>query len=211
MKTLVLYNGGLKSTFLATLARREGEAVLVHCLLSTKDLARLDKTTKLAAVLGFSLVTINLVEAPPLEETLLHMLYLTLQVLPIAKEEQCKCIYHGLSRDDDPRILPVIDAFTKQLGDLVLLAQPLYDGRGFWLGNIEMETPLRRLDRPRVIRLGNEWSIPWELTWSCMRNGTVHCGECPSCLRRKDAFKREGHDDPTTYQGVAEIKQEERQ
>jgi len=197
VKRLVLFNGGLKSTFLAELAKREGEAMLCYFILGQRDRARLIKVTRLAQTLCMPFRVYDLIEAPPLEEVLLRMLYLVLHALPIAKKKQCKCIYHGLSRDDDPRIVPVIDAFAKQLNALVSLGQPLYNGKGFWLGNVEIETPLRRLDRPRVIRLGNEWSVPWELTSSCDDN--THCGICQSCLQRKEAFKREGHDDPTLY------------
>lgn len=199
MKRLVLFNGGLKSTFLAALAGREGEAVLCYLILNPGDFYRLDKIEKLAIALGLPLLTYSLVQAPACKEVLLRMLYLVLHVLSTAKEQQCKCIYHGLSKDDDQRVVPVLDAFVKQLSDLVTLAQPLYDGKGIWLGNVAVETPLRRLDRGRVIRLGNEWDIPWELTWSCSQNELVHCGDCPSCIRRRLAFKCEGHDDPTVY------------
>lgn len=200
MKHLVLFNGGLKSAFLATLAQREGEVLLCYLILKRRDRDRLTKVTQLAVTLGLPLRVYDLVEAPPLEEILLQMLYLVLHVLPLAKEKQCDCIYHGLSRDDDARVVTVLDAYMKQLGALVELAQPLYDGKGIWLGNVAVETPLRRLDRAHVVRLGNEWSVPWELTYSCMRRGPVHCGECPACLRRRDAFKLEGHTDPTLYQ-----------
>lgn len=199
MKRLVLFNGGLKSTFLASLAGREGEVVLCYFILKRRDRARLVEVARLATSFGLPFRVYDLVEAPPLEETLLQMLYLVLNALPIAKERQCDCIYHGLSQDDDPRIVPVVDAYVKQLGALVELAQPLYNGKGIWLGNVAVETPLRRLDRARVIRLGNEWNVPWGLTHSCSRNGHTHCGTCPDCLRRKNAFKREGHNDPTLY------------
>ena len=170
----------------------------------------MDRITKLAAVLGLPLLTYSLVQAPACEEVLLRMLFLVLHVLPVAKREQCKCIYHGLSQDDDPRVVPVLDAFVKQLGSLVELGQPLYDGKGIWLGNVAVETPLRRLDRARVIRLGNEWNIPWELTWSCDKNEPTHCGTCPGCERRRRAFACEGHDDPTVYKyaGRLEITEE---
>ena len=200
MKRLVLFNGGLKSTFLAALASREGEAVLCYLILNPRGFRRLDKITKLAAVLNLPLLVYSLVQAPACKEVLLRMLFLVLHVLPVAKREQCKCIYHGLSQDDDPRVVPVLDAFVKQLGSLIELGQPLYDGKGIWLGNAAVETPLRRLDRARVIRLGNEWNVPWELTYSCEQSNTeVHCGTCLGCLQRKRAFKREGHDDPTVY------------
>jgi hypothetical protein len=195
-----LFNGGLKDAFLAALAGREGEAVLYFLIRKHEDFLKLDKVMKLATALNLPLITHSLVQSPLCKEVLLQMLYLVLHALPIAKREQCKCIYHGLSKDDDPRVVPVLDAFTKQLGDLIVLGQPLYNGKGFWLGSVEIETPLRRLDRARVVRLGNEWNIPWELTWSCNKNAVVHCGTCPGCLYRKDAFKQEGHDDPTVYE-----------
>lgn len=199
MKRLVLFNGGLKSTFLAELAKREGEVMLCYFILGQRDRAKLIRVTRSAQTLQIPFRVFDLIESPPLEEVLLRMLYLVLHALPIAKEKQCKCIYHGLSQDDDPRIVSVMDAFMKQLGALISLGQPLYDGKGFWLGNVEVETPLRRLDRPRIIRLGNEWSIPWEQTYSCSCDDNTHCGICQGCSRRRAAFKREGHDDPTLY------------
>lgn len=200
MKRLVLFNGGLKSTFLAALAAREGEVIL--CRFTLKSEGRCDylKEARLAGMFASSCIEKDLTGAPLYDEILLRMLYFVLHALPIAKAEQCKCIYHGLSQDDDPRIVPIMDAYVKQLGALIELSQPLYDGKGIWLGQVEIETPLRRLDRARVIRLGNEWNIPWELTRSCRySNSRVHCGSCPSCLRRKAAFKKEGHEDPTIY------------
>jgi len=92
-----------------------------------------------------------------------------------------------------------MDAYVKQLNSLIELGQPLYDGRGGWLGQVSFETPLRRLDRARVIRLGNEYFTPWELTHGCSQSVHVHCGECKNCLQRQNAFKREGHEDPTSY------------
>ena len=199
MKRLVLFNGGLKSTFLAALAGREGEAVLCYLILVPEDFCRLKRIKKLAAIFDLPLLTYSLIQAPACREVLLRMLYLVLHVLSTAKERQCKCIYHGLSQDDDPRVVPVLDAYVKQLGALIELGQPLYDGKGIWLGQIEIETPLRRLDRGRVIRLGNEWNVPWELTHSCSEDVITHCGTCQSCVRRRRAFKMEGHDDPTAY------------
>ena len=129
MKRLVLFNGGLKSLFLAELAKREGEVILCYIVIgfATRE-DRTEQVSASATRLDLSLEIITLVESPPLEEVLLRMLYLTLQVLPIAKRESCKEIYHGLSQDDDPRIIKVIDPFVKQLNDLIVLAQPLYDG-----------------------------------------------------------------------------------
>ena len=199
MRHLVLFNGGLKSTFLAALARREGETILCYFLFRDKDIGSIVRVKQLATIFNLKVIIKDVRPAPPLNETLLRMLYLVLNVLPYAKSNYCNCIYHGLSKDDELAIVPVMDAYVKQLNSLIELGQPLYDGKGGWLGQVSLETPLRRLDRPRVIRLGNEYSVPWELTNSCNTQERIHCGQCKSCRRRQRAFKREGCEDPTPY------------
>lgn len=197
-RRLVLFNGGLKSTFLVELAAREGAAILCYFLLTDKDKSRLSQIEKLARVFNLKLVVGDL-RPTQIKETLLQMLYLVLHALPCAKEYYCDCIYHGLSRDDDPAIVRVMDAYVKQLNALIELGQPLYDGKGGWLGQVSLETPLRRLVRGQVIRLGNEYSLSWELAHSCNILPERHCGKCQGCLRRQRAFEQEGHEDPTSY------------
>lgn len=58
---------------------------------------------------------------------------------------------------------------------------------------------LSGLMEPGVIRRGEEYNVPWELTCSCSDPGPNHCGECGSCLERARAFKRAGIEDPATY------------
>ncbi len=197
-RRLVLFNGGLKSTFLAELARREGVAILCYFFLTDQDRARSMQVEKLAQTLKLKMVMKDLRYLRP-RETLLQMLYLVLHALPYAKENYCDCIYHGLSKDDDPAIVRVMDAYVKQLNSLIELGQPLYDGKGGWLGQVSLETPLRRLIKGQVIRLGNEYSLSWELTHSCDIRTERHCGTCNGCNRRRAAFAQEGHEDSTRY------------
>jgi len=35
----------------------------------------------------------------------------------------------------------------------------------------------------------NRLGVPFELTWSCYRDGIKHCGQCESCNNRKKAFQ----------------------
>lgn len=37
------------------------------------------------------------------------------------------------------------------------------------------------------------------LTWSCYKGDEVHCGTCPTCRARKEAFAKAGVEDPTHY------------
>ncbi len=65
--------------------------------------------------------------------------------------------------------------------------------------NIRIEAPLILLNKCRVLKLGEELGVPFEITWSCYKNGSKHCGKCESCLNRKRAFAEAGMRDPTEY------------
>lgn len=53
--------------------------------------------------------------------------------------------------------------------------------------------------KAEIIRRGVEMRVPYEMTWSCYAGGEVHCGVCPTCRARKDAFRIAGVEDKTTY------------
>lgn len=60
-------------------------------------------------------------------------------------------------------------------------------------------TPLMWLDKADIVKLGTQYGVPWNLTWSCYRGEEHHCGVCPTCRSRKEAFLAAGVIDPTTY------------
>lgn len=59
--------------------------------------------------------------------------------------------------------------------------------------------PLVHLLKPDIVRLGSELGAPMELTWSCYREGDLHCGECEACQHRRFGFLEAGVVDPTEY------------
>jgi 7-cyano-7-deazaguanine synthase in queuosine biosynthesis len=199
MKQLVLFNGGLKSLFLAELMKREGEVVLCYLQLQEKQGFDLRKIESLAKQLNLDLLIKPIMASPPLKEVLLHLLYLILWSLPIAQKINCRKIVHGISADDGPWGKDNLDAYLEKLGHLINMAQPLYDGKGHWLGDIEIETPLRQLNRQQVIRLGNRWNIDWGFTHSCSQRQFIHCGDCEECRRRLKVFRQEKCEDPAPY------------
>ncbi len=59
--------------------------------------------------------------------------------------------------------------------------------------------PLSRMNRKQIIRLAIKLKAPIELTWSCHREGSVHCGNCYACRQRLEAFDDLGLKDPVFF------------
>ncbi|WP_124728127.1 7-cyano-7-deazaguanine synthase QueC [Staphylospora marina] len=64
---------------------------------------------------------------------------------------------------------------------------------------ISIETPLIRLTKGEIIRVGLELGVPYELTTSCYNGEEEACGECDSCRLRLKGFAENGTEDPIPY------------
>lgn len=72
-------------------------------------------------------------------------------------------------------------------------------------GDIEVVTPLIRLKKSEIVRLGLELKAPFDLTWSCYSGEDQACGLCDSCVLRLRAFHDAGVRDPIPYATKAAI------
>jgi 7-cyano-7-deazaguanine synthase len=63
---------------------------------------------------------------------------------------------------------------------------------------IQIRTPLIRLSKADIVRLGRELNVPFALTHSCYDPGAAGrpCGACDSCLLRAKGFREAGVVDP---------------
>ncbi|XFA73171.1 7-cyano-7-deazaguanine synthase QueC [Thermosynechococcaceae cyanobacterium Okahandja] len=65
---------------------------------------------------------------------------------------------------------------------------------------IEIMAPLIDLHKADIIRLGNEYGVPWAQTWSCYSDeAPLACGRCDACRLRLAAFAALGLEDPLPY------------
>jgi 7-cyano-7-deazaguanine synthase len=66
-------------------------------------------------------------------------------------------------------------------------------------GEIAVVTPLIRLKKAEIVRLGVELGAPLHVSWSCYSGETEACGMCESCVLRLRAFREAGATDPIPY------------
>jgi 7-cyano-7-deazaguanine synthase len=86
---------------------------------------------------------------------------------------------------------------------------------------VAIQAPFIHLTKADIVRLGHSMGVPYELTWSCYdpvfgavprgdfgvitrsQAAVMHCGMCPTCIERKEAFDDARVSDPTTYANPA--------
>jgi 7-cyano-7-deazaguanine synthase len=64
---------------------------------------------------------------------------------------------------------------------------------------VRLRAPLLFDTKPDVVGKGLKLGVDYAQTWSCYKGETVHCGVCPTCRSRKEAFELNGVEDPTEY------------
>jgi 7-cyano-7-deazaguanine synthase len=69
-------------------------------------------------------------------------------------------------------------------------------------GEIAVVTPLIRMKKAEIVRLGVELGAPLHVSWSCYSGETEACGMCESCVLRLRAFREAGATDPIHYAKV---------
>ncbi len=67
---------------------------------------------------------------------------------------------------------------------------------------LHIHTPLIRLSKAEIVKLGNRLGVEYGLTWSCYDPAPdgAACGRCEACILRRKGFRDAGMEDPATYQ-----------
>lgn len=64
---------------------------------------------------------------------------------------------------------------------------------------VRLITPFTHMTKAEIVKVGDELDVPYKFTRSCYTNDRLHCGTCPTCISRKEAFRDAGVADPTEY------------
>lgn len=77
------------------------------------------------------------------------------------------------------------------------MSSAIYVGTYF---KVRVRAPLLYMTKPQVVAEGNRIGVNYANTWSCYKGEEKHCGVCPTCRSRKEAFVLNGLPDPTIYE-----------
>lgn len=70
---------------------------------------------------------------------------------------------------------------------------------GFAADGFTVEAPFVHRSKADIAALAVALGVPIEETWSCYKGGEVHCGRCGTCVERLEALHEAGATDPTVY------------
>ena len=81
--------------------------------------------------------------------------------------------------------------FLSAMGDAMRL--------GTYAG-VQLLRPFIAMDKSGIAAEGRRLGVDYARTWSCYKGGAVHCGQCGTCVERREAFLLAGVTDPTIYE-----------
>jgi len=64
---------------------------------------------------------------------------------------------------------------------------------------VEILRPFIAMSKAEIARRGSVLGVDFAQTWSCYVGGDIQCGECGTCVERREAFLLSGVPDPTPY------------
>lgn len=115
--------------------------------------------------------------------------------LSFAEVINAEKIYIGVNSIDYSGYVDCRPDFIRKFQELAKVATV----RGVNRKPISIETPLIRLSKSEIVKLGERLKVDWASTWSCYLGEKLACGLCDSCQLRLMGFSRAGVIDPLQY------------
>ena len=117
---------------------------------------------------------------------------LTSHVVGNLHDDDEASLYFGAHADDSANYA-YADCFPEWTG---AMACAIFIGT---YQKVRLVVPFQHMLKHQIIELGDDLGVPYGMTWSCYNGGEQHCGTCPTCRARKEAFEIAVVFDPTEY------------
>lgn len=88
------------------------------------------------------------------------------------------------------------EEFMRAMGDAIRLGT---------YADVELIRPFIDHTKADIARIGDDLGVDFSQTWSCYVGGDTHCGECGTCVERREAFELAGVPDPTHYSNTSPL------
>jgi 7-cyano-7-deazaguanine synthase len=70
---------------------------------------------------------------------------------------------------------------------------------------VRLEAPFLYMSKAEIVADGRRLHVPFHLTYSCYAGRSTHCGQCGTCVERREAFQLAGIRDPTQYERTPDL------
>ena len=109
--------------------------------------------------------------------------------LGVAESRRARSVYLGVNAVDYSGYPDCRPEFLRAFERLARRATRVGVEEG-WAPRVR--APLLRSTKADIVRLGERWHVPWELTYSCYEGRARPCGRCDACRLRAKGFREAG-------------------
>jgi len=218
-RTLVIASGGLDSTTVATLLKRQGRDVgLIHFRYRCRaEEAEVEAIKTVAETLN---VPLEIVDLGDLFSEVIQGSPLTDADAESAEGESGAEFAHEWVPARNLVMLSIATSYAEAHGYDSVASGINLEEAGAYPDNemefirrfsdtlpyatsadshVEVEMPVGNLMKHEIVRLGLDADAPLSDCWSCYDAGEHHCGDCGPCYMRQTAFDINDAEDPLTY------------
>lgn len=198
--SVLLFSGGIESTTLLHQLVADGEPVQALFIDYAQRAAAQESTAAhvQCGELGVELVPLELGNVGQIfrrgqdrkhHVPLPHRNLVALSIgLSYAANQSARKLYLAVNLDDTVDYASASHAFLAQFRLICGL-----------LGDVRLATPFVGLSKREVIKRGIALGVDYATTYSCLLGYAVHCGRCPQCEKRREAFQQAGIDEPAAF------------